>query len=205
MYIWLCYTACISKQCLKVRPKKGKTMKVKVTKLVKAAKKLATQKVQAVKTKAAKAVKMVSAFYKQLRGTPLNLCNLRKQDFVSQKFVPAPKATKPMVFIAQSRFGICISELPVQGTVARIDNKRGFDLKQIPGGTLMAPAEAAKWAKKNGVAHTWKRGKHSVVGTIVGDMKKMYVACYDGRRFDTLETRAIRDGRNSERLFALEK
>ena len=162
-------------------------------------------------SKAAKVVKAVAAivsrFYVKLRGTPLMLANLRKADYKGQSFVAAPTGTTSRVVIASGTYGTTVSPVQAKGTVVKLDAARGFDMAQVPQSQVLAVVEAVSYFKKHGVAHVIKQGKADAKGLLLGSLDDMYVGFYDTatKVFTTLETKAIADKRNKERLFSLVK
>jgi hypothetical protein len=152
-----------------------------------------------------------SLLYRFLRGCGLFIPNVRKEDIKGQPFVEMPKATVVAVAFTQTAFGVCVSNVKANGTTIALPEKElGFDMSQV-GGKVMKLPEAAKWAKKAGKLHTlhMKAAKKGTTetGYLIGDLGNQYVGFFRTRdgKFDTLETKALPDGRNANRLFELVK
>lgn len=188
---------------------------MKISKLVKVAAKAA----QAVKSgKAVKPTvvkekampKVGSLLYKFLAGCALFLANIRKADITGTPFVALPKSVSPAVAWAKGTYGTCLSMVQAAGnTVALPEKELGFDMTAVGGECLNLKAALAR-AKREGKAHTIHRhtAKKGVneEGFIIGSMDDMYVGWVTkAGHCETLETKAIADGRNKARLFDLVK
>ena len=152
-----------------------------------------------------------SLLYKALRGCALFLANIRKDDIKAQPFVAMPKTAIPVIAWAESQFGVCVSMVKAAGNVVQVPERElGFDMSAV-GGVALKPKDAIAKAKKQGKAHeihrkTAKKGVNET-GYMIGDLANQYVGWYNAKTgvFDTLETKALPDGRNAARLFELVK
>ncbi len=185
-------------------------MKVKMKKqlVVTTAKRGVVAKViAAAKSKVAKAGKIIGRFYVQLRGTPLNLGNLRAADFAEQAFTAPVIGGAPAILIANGKFGTTVSTVTAKGHVVGVDKQRGFDVRQLKTAHLVSVPAAASEFRKRGTAHTIKHKGKEVAGYILGNLADMYVGFYatHTKAFMTLETRALPGKRNADRLFSLVK
>jgi hypothetical protein len=176
--------------------------------------KVRTQEVKE-KTKA-----LVSFFYRALRGTPLNTCNCRRNDFLSQELCAGLKGLYRAVVIITTQMGVTFSQVMAKGNIASLNNGSAFDVAQIKGARAIPYDKAVAWASKNGrpsvievpVCKPDKNGKlmptgktERVKGRLFGSFDPMYMGFFDGKRFQTKETRALPNGRNAANLFKLIK
>lgn len=174
--------------------------------------KQATSVAKGAKVKTSKVGQMVSNLYRQLRETPLNLCNCRKQDFTKQVISEGrlAKTLPESVVVVQGAHGTTVSTLRVDTKrgLADLDDGRVFDLTGLKHVQVLAPKQAAALVKTKGrpVNATIGKSKLASVGHLMGDVSKMYVVFLTAsREFKTLETKALPKGRNKNATFALGK
>lgn len=149
--------------------------------------------------------RLVGNFYKLLRGTPLNVCNIRVPGFTSQEFCDLPKEGSRTIAVIEGPYGVTVSDLPcVSGSTAKLDAKRGFDLFQIKGIKTWSVSGAAAHFKKAGKQHTVRIQKKEITGWTLGKITDPYVAFYDGKAFRTIESRLV-SGKNLANHFTLIK
>jgi hypothetical protein len=174
----------------------------KPNKPVKAAKAAKPEK----QKKAAKPAGLRSHLYKELRGTPLNLCNCRRADFTEQTIVKERLAGASLsVVCVTGTYGVSLSLLPVKGTLADLGDGRVFDLAGLKHCKVWSPKQAAsELAKTREVKVAIGRRKVEAKGRLLGDLSQMYVGFADGKLFTTLQTKSLGD-RNADSTFALLK
>lgn len=171
-----------------------------------------------VRVQKAKPIKVVNdgamraLLYVVLRGTPLFAANLRMNDCTAQHFEAGRIAGSESCAILTGAQGVSTSMGRVKGSMFDLNNSQCFDLSGVKRREVVAKGPSlARWAMRNGARHkvTLKQGpmKGTHDGYIVGKLDKMCVGFItrDGGKCWTLNTRSLKDGRNADRTFVLEK
>jgi hypothetical protein len=167
-----------------------------------------------------KARGVTSLFYQQVRSTPLHplACACRKADYNGQVYGPAITGAVPAVVSVTGVQGVSMVEARMKGNLMDLGDK-SFDVTQFKKVKVMSPTAAIKWAASVGKLQTvskeepCKRGTKTVweprkwTGYVVGDFAQMNVGFIErtGKTVRCLNTRAIKDGRNRDRVFSLGK
>lgn len=168
--------------------------------------------VQKAKTPIIKNGEMRALLYVVLRGTPLFAGNIRANDCTAQHFEPGRISGGESCAVLYGAQGVSTSLGRVKGTLFDLNNGTVFDLAGVKKRVIVPKgAPLARWAAKNGTFHkvTLKAGpmKGTHAGYVIGNMNAMNVGFVtkDGTKCWTLNTRTLRDGRNADRTFVLDK
>lgn len=154
---------------------------------------------------------LMSRFYTQLRNTPLQLGNCRKQDFSAQVIEKGKLPRNIALVHVTGQFGHTFSLISVNNKgQADLGNGHLFNLNGLKKQETIPAHSIARYARKNGKLHTIEHGPKKVkrTGYIIGNLDDMYVGWVskDNPMFaDTLETKALPGGRNKDRCFSLVK